>query len=67
MPIIDCWCDFQLSVEGESWLRHNAPGVHTVVPGSPHDPIEPAPVLPNSGDTHGEPLKAWRHLCKEEA
>ena len=51
MPIIDCWCDFQLSVEGESWLRHNAPGVHTVVPGSPHDPPKPAPSFPNSGDT----------------
>jgi len=38
MPIIDCWCDAQLSIEGEGWLRHNAPGVHTFMPGSPHDP-----------------------------
>ena len=51
MPIIDCWCDAEISIEREGWLLHDAPGVHTVVPGSPHDPLEPAPSFPNSGDT----------------
>jgi len=32
----------------DGWLRHNAPGVHTFVPGSPHDPSQPGPASPNS-------------------
>ena len=51
MPVIDCWCDVQLSIAGEGWLLHDAPGVHTVVYGSPHDPPDPGPAFPNSGDS----------------
>jgi hypothetical protein len=32
MPIIECWCESQISSEHEGWLMHHADGAHTFVP-----------------------------------
>ena len=32
MPIIECWCEHQVSADREGWLLHHADQSHTFVP-----------------------------------